>query len=107
MEAATGNLVATWAAEAPLTKAVSTGANQVLASSGKGRLFLLEASLEGLRVVVDTDLAVEVACIDVSPWPASGAPRPVFASGATALYWLASTSLLGRRLLAAAAQLFG
>lgn len=74
LDAASGALVHTWASEAALVHVVSTGANEVLASTGKGQLFLLRSSLAALECVGQADLQAEVACLDIASWTTAGAP---------------------------------
>ena len=73
LEASSGNLVGTWQAGTALAKVVSTGANLVLACTGKGHTYVLETSLSGVQCVAEADLAVEVACLDMATWALDGA----------------------------------
>lgn len=76
LDAGSGALVHTWTSEAALVHVVSTGANEVLASTGKGQLFLLRSSLSALECVGQADLQAEVACLDIASWTTAGAaPR--------------------------------
>ena len=73
LEASSGNLVGTWQAGTALAKVVSTGANLVLACTGKGHTYVLQTSLSGVECVAEADLAVEVACLDMATWALDGA----------------------------------
>jgi Mono-functional DNA-alkylating methyl methanesulfonate N-term len=73
LDAATGSLVTTWHTDTQLSKVVSNGANLVVATSGKGHVFLLDVGRGTVACRKEAQLGVEVACLDVAPWALAGA----------------------------------
>lgn len=76
LDAGSGALVNTWAPPEPLAKVVSTGGTTIVAVTGKGHLYVLESDGSALAMAAETDLQVEVTCVDVAPWTLPGAALP-------------------------------